>query len=222
MGNIHISHLGRIDYLSALDLQYHLVEKRSRGELSDLLLLLEHPHTYTLGRLGRLSNLKVSPEELDRSGIPLYRTGRGGDITYHGPGQLVGYPLLDLNRCGRDVGRYLRWLEEALIRALAVFHLKGERDRGFTGVWVEGKKVASIGIGVRRWVSYHGFALNVDPDLGFFEKIIPCGLTGRETTSIKNLLGRAPDPEEIRWEFTKAFIEVFAVSGGSVMAAGAK
>jgi lipoate-protein ligase B len=217
MGNIHVAHIGQTDYIVALNLQHHLLEKRALGEISDLLILLEHPHTFTLGRLGRLAHLKVSEEELERSGIPLHRTSRGGDITYHGPGQMVGYSIIDLNRRERDIGRYLDGLEEVLVRALAAFGLAGERERGFRGIWVEGKKLASIGIGVRRWIGHHGFSLNVDPDLGYFEKIVPCGLSGRETTSMKRLMGKAPDPEEVRWAVSKAFVEFFSMTEGGLL-----
>jgi lipoate-protein ligase B len=213
---MHIAHLGQTDYLAALSIQHHLLEKRALGEIADLLILVEHPHTFTLGRLGKLAHLKVSEEELERSGIPIHRTSRGGDITYHGPGQMVGYPIVDLNPRGRDIGRYLNGLEDVLIRALAVFGLTGEREKEFRGVWIEGKKIASIGIGVRRWIGYHGFSLNVDPDLGYFEKIVPCGLAGRETTSMKRLMGKAPQTEEVRWAVSKAFLEVFSTDGGAV------
>ena len=213
MRAIQIARLGQVDYLSALDLQHHLLEKRSAGEIPDLLLLLEHPHTFTQGRLGNMKHLRVPVEELEREGISLFYTRRGGDITYHGPGQLVGYPIIDLNGCGRDIGRYLRGLEQVLIRALASFGLQGEQLRGLTGVWVEGRKVASIGIGVRRWVTYHGFSLNVDPELGFFEKIVPCGLADRKTTSMREQMGSAPDPEEVRWAVSRNFIEVFGEVG---------
>ena len=216
MENIHIAHLGQTDYLAALSIQHHLLEKRALGEISDLLILLEHPHTFTMGRLGKMAHLKVSEKELERSGIPIHRISRGGDITYHGPGQMVGYPIVDLNSRGRDIGRYMNGLEEVLIRALAVFGLAGERENGFRGVWIEGKKIASIGIGVRRWIGYHGFSLNVDPDLSQFDKIVPCGLAGRETTSMKRLMGRAPETEEVRWAVSKAFVEVFSMEGGTV------
>jgi len=214
MRNLQITHLEQIDYRSALGLQHRLMEKRSTGEIADQLLLLEHPHTFTLGRTGRLEHLRISAEELSQSGIPLYQTRRGGNITYHGPGQLVGYPIIDLNGCGRDIGRYLRGLEQVLIRSMAMFNLKGEQLRGLTGVWVDGKKIASIGIAVRHWITYHGFSLNIDPDLCFFDKIVPCGLRDREVTSMRQLLGEGrADAEEVRWAVSKSFIEIFCSIG---------
>lgn len=206
---IRVLHLGQVDYLQSLELQHQIMEKRYRGELSDTLLLLQHPHTFTLGRLGEISHLNVPPEKLDQMGIPLHRTGRGGDITYHGPGQLVGYPIVDLKGYKRDIGRYLRNLEEVLLRTLAVFGLVGERQEGLTGVWVRGKKIASIGIGVRRWITYHGFSLNIDPHLEYFDMIIPCGLKDRETTSMGKLLGKPPDFGESCGVVSKEFLDVF-------------
>ena len=187
---------GRIGYEPALKLQATLVERRRRGEIPDTLLLLEHPHVITLGSSGRAGHVLLAADELARRGIALHQAGRGGDVTYHGPGQLVGYPILDLKPNRRDLHLYLRTLEAVLIRTLAAFGLAGERDPAATGVWVGGAKVAAIGIRVSSgWITSHGFALNADTDLSYFDAIVPCGLPGRSVTSISRLLGRQVTPE---------------------------
>jgi lipoate-protein ligase B len=180
--------LGHVEYRSALQFQLQCVERRASGEIPDTLLLLTHPHVYTIGRIGSDANLLVPAESLAREGIAVERVSRGGDITYHGPGQLVGYPIVMLAR--PDVHRFIRSVEEALIDALSDFGISGRRIEGLTGVWVEDKKIASIGIGVRRWITYHGFALNVDTDLSYFRRIHLCGLKGREATSVAEVTGR--------------------------------
>jgi lipoate-protein ligase B len=188
--------LGEVDYRRALGMQLDLVRRRADEEIPDTLLLLTHPHVYTLGPTGDPSNLLVAESELEREGISLERVSRGGDITYHGPGQLVGYPIVRLP--GPDLHRYLRSLEAALIEALSAFGIAGERIPGLTGVWVDGRKIASIGVGVKRWVAHHGFALNVSTDLSRFAKINLCGLHGRSATSMAALLGCAPEMGEVR------------------------
>ncbi len=186
---------GRIGYEPALELQATLVERRRRGEIPDTLLLLEHPHVITLGSSGCAGHVLIPADELARRGIALYETGRGGDVTYHGPGQLVGYPILDLKPNRRDLHRYLRSLEAVLIRALGAFGLAGERDESATGVWVGGAKVAAIGIRVSSgWITSHGFALNAETELSYFDAIVPCGLHGRQVTSISRLLARRVTP----------------------------
>jgi len=191
-----ILRLGRVPYGEALDLQEALLERRQRGEIEDTLLLLEHPAVLTLGRGGDEANVLADRAQLSALGIEVRRVGRGGDVTYHGPGQLVGYWIVSLRRWHDDVGRFLRAIEETLIRALAPFGIEGRRVPGFTGVWcpVPGRsdleKIASIGVGIRRWVSYHGFALNVTTDLSHFDAIVPCGLRGKRMTSMERLLGR--------------------------------
>jgi len=199
---------GRLHYERALALQERLLEQRSRQD-EDFLILLEHFPVITFGRAAGEANLLCSGQELTRRGIDVVRTGRGGDVTYHGPGQLVGYPIVDLNREGRDIHRFLRRLEEVLIRTLAAFNLPGERISGKTGVWVEGEKIASIGIGVRRWISWHGFALNLSGDLSGFRNIIPCGLTGVTMASMEGLLGRSISAGEVQQRLILAFSEVF-------------
>src|SRR5512146_903069 len=190
------SWLGHVEYRRALELQMQCLRQRAGGEIPDTLLLLTHPHVYTIGRLGDETNLLVSREQLEREGIPVERISRGGDITYHGPGQLVGYPIVLLSR--PDVHRFVRCIEAALIESLSVFGVPGERIEGLTGVWAMGKKIASIGIGVRRWVTYHGFALNVNTDLSFFRRIHLCGLKGKEATSIEEVTGRKIPMESVR------------------------
>ncbi len=188
--------LGHVAYQRALEIQLDCLERRARGEIADTLLLFTHPHVYTFGRTGNPENLLVSPESLAREGIPVARVGRGGDVTYHGPGQLVGYPIVRLAR--PDVHRYVRALEAALIEALGAFGVAGRRIEGLTGVWAGEKKIASIGVGVRRWVTYHGFALNVCTDLSYFRRIHLCGLVGREATSISESIGRDVPVDEVR------------------------
>jgi lipoyl(octanoyl) transferase len=173
--------LGRMGYAEAFGWQRDFVERRKRGEIPDQLLIVEHPPVVTMGRNGREQNLLASPELLARAGIEFHHTDRGGDVTFHGPGQIVGYPIFDLREWKRDVVAYVRALEEVLIRALGEFGIEGRRVERATGVWVSlpgGRaKIAAIGIHVSRWVASHGFALNVDPDLSYFRYIVPCGLT---------------------------------------------
>jgi lipoate-protein ligase B len=187
---------GCVEYRRALELQLFRVDCRARGETPDTLLLLTHPHVYTFGRTGQLANLLVAEEDLLREGIPVERVARGGDVTYHGPGQLVGYPIVLLAR--PDVHRFVRCLESALIEALAVFGVPSRRIEGMTGVWVGEKKIASIGVGVKRWITYHGFALNVTTDLSYFRRIHPCGLRGREATSLAEITGKVVPMDEVR------------------------
>ena len=187
---------GLLGYPAALELQAALVEQRRIGEIPDTLLLLEHPHVFTLGSTGGRAHLLASPGELAARGIGVYEAGRGGDVTYHGPGQLVGYPILDLKPDRKDLHAYLRSLERVLIAALRTFGIEGERDKSATGVWAGGAKVAAIGIRVSTgWITSHGFALNADTDLSYFDSIVPCGLHGRRVTSVSRLLGRRVAPQ---------------------------
>jgi lipoyl(octanoyl) transferase len=189
--------LGRIDYGGALELQQRLVGDRKQGLVPDQLLLLEHPHVITLGRNGQMNNLLASEEVLRRAGVSFFPTDRGGDITYHGPGQLVGYPILDLREWKRDVGAYVRGLEQAIIDTLAAYDIVAGRIPKLTGVWVGEHKIAAIGVHISRWVTSHGFALNVDTDLSYFQYIVPCGLT-KPVTSMARLGVRATLPEVSR------------------------
>lgn len=200
--------LGRLEYPSALSLQERLVEKKIRGELpADLLLLLEHPPVFTIGRSGKEGHL------LEPGKAPLHRVGRGGDITYHGPGQLVAYPIVDLkSKLRRDVHLYLHCLEKAVIRTLGIFGVIARRLPPWTGVWVDERKIASIGIAVKRGVTHHGVALNIDPDLTPFEWIVPCGLPGVKITSVKRELGREVSPERVKAEFVNCFARCLGYS----------
>jgi lipoyl(octanoyl) transferase len=188
--------LGHVEYREALEIQLRRIERRAAGEVPDTLFLLTHPHVYTLGRSGDDANLLVPRETLALEGISVERVGRGGDITYHGPGQLVGYPIFLMGK--PDVHRFVRSIEAALIEVLAGFGVHARRIEGLTGVWVGEKKIASIGVGIRKWVTYHGFALNVTTDLSYFRRIHLCGLKGREATSIAEVTGAAPPMEEVR------------------------
>ncbi len=184
-----VRELGRIDYGQALELQQQLVAGRKQGLVPDHLLLLEHPHVITLGRNGHRENLLAENDVLERAGIAFYPTDRGGDITYHGPGQLVGYPILDLREWKRDVGAYVRAVEQVIIETLADYGISAGRIPKLTGVWVDGRKIAAIGVHISRWVTSHGFALNVSTDLNYFHYIVPCGLT-RPVTSMAGLGAR--------------------------------
>lgn len=176
---LSVARLGTMEYRAALDLQDALVRARHEGRIGDLLLLLEHPHVYTLGR-GASERFIVAPPR----DAPIYRVSRGGQVTYHGPGQLVGYPILKLEGAARDVHGYLRALEQVLIDALARCEIAAGRRDGLTGVWVDRRKIASLGVGIRRWTTLHGFAVNVATDLGCFDAIVPCGIEGCVITSI--------------------------------------
>ena len=190
-----IRELGRVGYSEALAIQKQLVEQRKQGLIPDQLLIVEHPHVITLGRNGRQENLLASEEVLRREGIEFYPTDRGGDITYHGPGQIVGYPIFDLREWKRDVVAYVRAIEAVISDALAEFGIAAGTMAGCTGVWVDGKKVAAIGVHISRWVTSHGFALNHRTDLKYFQYIVPCGLT-KPVTSMEEL-GCGANREEI-------------------------
>ena len=202
-----VRELGRLDYGRALDLQAELVSRRKQGEIPDQLLLLEHPHVITLGRNGHMENLLATSEVLRSSGIAFHPTDRGGDITYHGPGQLVGYPILDLREWKRDVGAYVRSIEQVLIDLLADFRITAGRIPGCTGVWVDNAKIAAIGVHISRWVTSHGFALNVNTDLQYFQYIVPCGLT-KPVTSMARLGARA-SLEEVSRRLVEHFGRAF-------------
>jgi lipoyl(octanoyl) transferase len=197
MRNCALRELGRVGYGEALVLQRELIAARKAGQVPDQLLLLEHPHVITLGRNGHMENVLASGEILDRAGITFCPTDRGGDVTYHGPGQLVGYPILDLKDWHRDVGAYVRGIEQTIIDTLSDFGIAAGRIPKLTGVWVEGRKIAAIGVHLSRWVTSHGFALNVNTDLNYFQYIVPCGLT-KPVTSMAQLGVRATLPEVSR------------------------
>ncbi len=203
--------VGRLDYQTAWDLQRELYEQRLAGEIADAFLLTEHPHTYTLGKSGQEENLVADEFALRRQGIEVFRIDRGGDITYHGPGQIVGYPILDLHNHYLDVHRFLRDLEEVIIQTLAEYKIKAGRVEGLTGVWVDGAKVAAIGVKVTRWITMHGFAFNVNTDLSYFGNIVPCGITDKPVTSMEKLLGSQLDYVEVQDKVCEKFGEVFGV-----------
>ena len=190
-----VADLGTVPYAEALELQRAVARARIAGEIAeDVLLLVEHPPVVTLGRGTKAGNLTASPELLAARGVELFEVDRGGDVTFHGPGQLVGYPVIDLKRHRQDLHWYLRQLEEALIRALAPFGIIGARSVGQTGVWTTGQKIASIGVHARDWVTWHGFALNVSTDLSYFGLMVPCGIEAVTMTSVNvelNAMGRA-------------------------------
>lgn len=208
--------LGAVPYREAWDLQQRLVQARQQELVGDMLVLLEHPHVYTLGRRATLDHLLADSTTLERLGAAAYRVDRGGDITYHGPGQLVGYPVLDLRQRRLDVHGYLRHIEEALIRALARFGIAAGRDPQHTGVWVVREKIAAIGVKVSRGVTSHGFALNLCPDLSYFSHIVPCGIADRRVTSIERLLGARLRGETVREVVAAEWATVF---GGEWQAA---
>ncbi|HEY8369316.1 MAG TPA: lipoyl(octanoyl) transferase LipB [Thermodesulfobacteriota bacterium] len=205
--------LGRVPYAEALALQRDLARRRQAGEVPDTLLLCEHPPVVTLGRASRPEHLLASREALERRGVEVFDVERGGDVTYHGPGQLVGYPIVDLHGHGRDLHRYLRALEEVIIRTAAAFGVAAGRVAGKTGVWVGDRKLASIGIHVSRWVSWHGLAVNVtDEALPGFELIVPCGLAGVRMTTLTREAGRPVTLTEAKRALEEAFRAAFTPS----------
>lgn len=214
MNTFKVYKLGKVSYRKALEIQLKLLEMRTNGEIGDTLLLLEHPPTFTIGRRGNMGNLLAAKNYLSKAGIHFEVISRGGDITYHGPGQLVGYPIMDLNGMGRDIHKYLRNLEETIILSLADFGIRGRRIKGITGVWTKWHKIASIGVGVRRWVTYHGFALNVNTDLSYFDMIVPCGIENVKMTSIQRWLGKKEyiDMPEAEDSIINAFSQVFNIT----------
>jgi len=201
--------LGVVEYGAAYKLQKRLHQERVEGEIGDTLLLLEHPPTITLGKAGSIENILVPRETLHRMGISLYFVDRGGDVTYHGPGQLVGYPILDLSSRGGDLKRYVRDLEEVLIRTLEDFSIEAGRDPRHAGVWIDQKKIASIGLSIREWVTMHGFALNVCSNLEGFSLIHPCGFKDRKAASMQELLGFQPSMDQVTERLLGHFSEVF-------------
>ena len=213
---LRIEDLGLRPYAEALEIQRELRRQRIAGEIAeDVLLLVEHPPVITLGRGTRATSLPLSPEELVRRGVEVFEVERGGDVTFHGPGQLVGYPILDLRRHREDLHWYLRSLEDVLIQALGRMEIEADRSPGRTGVWTAGRKIASIGIHVKQWVTLHGFALNVTTNLDPFDLIVPCGIQQVVMTSVAEELLRS-DPadlmDEVRRQVVEAFREVFGMS----------
>lgn len=223
---IQLLDLGQKDYKETWEYQEELFKDivdlkiRNRREELDLetpnyLLFVEHPHVYTLGKSGDFSNLLLSEKQLEAKGATFYKINRGGDITYHGPGQIVGYPILDLENFFTDIHKYLRFLEEVIIRALADYNIVGTRSEGETGVWLGvgtpfARKICAMGVRASRWVTMHGFALNVNADLGYFDNIIPCGIRGKAVSTLNVELGvEKVDEEEVKEKIKKYFSELF-------------
>lgn len=203
--------LGLIEYSEAYDVQKRLWSRKLAGQGADALLLLEHPPTITIGKSGKLENLLVAKEELAKQGISLFLTDRGGDITYHGPGQLVVYPIIDLRNRGKDIHRYVHDLEEVVIKTLADLSIPAGRNQRNVGVWVGNEKIAAIGVSIRRWVTMHGLALNVNPNLEHFSLINPCGILEGGVTSISKLLGHDLPVEAVGERLVARFSDVFDV-----------
>jgi len=204
--------LGTIDYKDAWDLQKNLFNSRYKKEINDTLLLLEHPHTYTLGKTADRNNLIAEDKFLNQNKISVYDIDRGGDITYHGPGQIVGYPIINLTGWKKDTHKYLRAIEEVIIKTCAEYNIAAGRNQEYTGVWVGDKKIAAIGIKVNKWITMHGFAFNVNTDLSLFDGIIPCGIKEKSVTSLQNELGRAIEINEVKTFILEKFTEVFDYS----------
>jgi lipoyl(octanoyl) transferase len=213
---LEVVDLGMIAFAAAWELQKRVVAARKAGAIGDVLLFCEHPHVITLGRSGNRANLLASENVLRQKGIEYFETTRGGDITYHGPGQIVGYPILNLGAIRRDVVWYVRMLEEGMIRATAEFAVAAQREAEKTGIWVarEGRseKLAAIGVHISRWVTSHGFAYNVATDLRYFDLMVPCGIAGRKATSLEKLLGRCVVFDEVKPWLAKYLGEVLGLT----------
>ncbi len=207
---LNIVNLGLIDYKEAWELQQKTWRFRRSGAIDDTLFLLEHPHTYTLGKVADKNNLICSADYLEKNNISIYEVDRGGDITYHGPGQLVGYPIINLADWKEDTHEYLRNLENVIIAVCDYFGLNAKKINGLTGVWIENRKICAIGIKVSAWVTMHGFAFNVNTDLSLFNGIIPCGIKDKEVTSVKKELGKQISMDEVKRVTAKYFREFFS------------
>ena len=215
MRTCHTIELGLMGYAEAWEVQKRVVAARKAGAISDVLLFCEHPHVITLGRNGKREHLLASEDVLRQKGVEFHETDRGGDITYHGPGQIVGYPILDLDALRRDVHWYVRMLEECMIRATGEFGIVARREEGKTGIWVQAgeaeEKLAAIGVHISRWVTSHGFAYNLATDLRYFDLIVPCGIAQRKATSLEKLLGRGVKRSEVKSLLANHFGEVFGL-----------
>lgn len=225
--SIQVNDIGRSEYRQAWDLQDQLfkgiidIKLKNRNQETEeerpgYFIFTEHDHVYTLGKSGDLSNLLLSEEQLKQKGISFFKSNRGGDITYHGPGQIVGYPIMDLEAFKPDIRWYMRSLEEVIIRTIGEYGLKGSRSDGETGVWLDvgtpfARKICALGVRTSRWVTMHGFALNVNTDLGFFDHIIPCGIRGKAVTSMHAELQKKTPLEEVKTHILKHFSEVFEI-----------
>lgn len=210
--NVTIIDIGRSQYDEVWQLQKELFDLRNSGAIEDVLILTEHDHVYTIGKSGDQNHLLATEEELSLQGIGVFNIDRGGDITYHGPGQIVGYPILDLNSYGPDIHLYMRKLEEVMIRSLKKFKIDGIREEGMTGVWVNGEKIGAIGVKVSRWITMHGFALNVNTDLSKFDRIVPCGIFHKGVTSMSRVLEERIVIEDVKKIIARSFEDVFGVT----------
>jgi lipoyl(octanoyl) transferase len=210
MRSLAVRRLGLTPYADALALQRSLVEERKAGAIPDTLLLLEHPHVITIGvRKGGAAHVVATPDRLDQLGVEVFESGRGGDVTYHGPGQLVAYPILDLTPDRQDVHRYVRDLEEAMIRVCADFGVAATRVPGLSGAWVHAEKIGAVGVRISRWITSHGIALNVTTDLDYFRLIVPCGISDRGVTSLSRLIDAVPRAADVEDSFVRHFMDVF-------------
>lgn len=226
--NIQLKDLGLKDYKEVWDFQTELLDEiisvkrdnrknNTQNTTSNHFIFVEHPHVYTLGKSGDLSNLLLNEDQLKQKGAVFYKINRGGDITYHGPGQIVGYPILDLENFFTDIHKYLRFLEEVIIQTLAEYNISGSRSEGETGVWLDvgtpfARKICAMGIRSSRWVTMHGFALNVNANLGYFDNIIPCGIRGKAVTSMEAELGEKIDLAEVKEKILFHFKDIFEVT----------
>jgi len=201
--------LGLIDFQQAWDLQKKLFTQRIENKINDTLILLEHPHTFTLGKVADKKNLIWNENQLQENEVKVFEIDRGGDITYHGPGQIVGYAILDLKSWYQDTHKYLRALEEVIINVLKDFSIVSARKEGLTGVWIDDRKVCAIGIKISRWITMHGFAFNVNTDLNLFNGIIPCGISDKDVTSLEKELGGKQNLNEVKERIVRSFMEVF-------------
>lgn len=201
--------LGLTDYKEAWDLQKQIHLYKQKNKFNDVIITVEHPHVYTLGKTGTRDHVLINDDEMQAKGISYYEIDRGGDITYHGPGQLVAYPIFDLNNHYKDTHRFLRDLEEAVIQTLAEYRIEGRHDEEFTGVWVGEEKICAIGIKASRWITMHGLALNVNNDLSFFDKIIPCGIFHKGVTSMNILTKKNIDMASLKEQLIQNFLQIF-------------
>ena len=208
--NLEYLNLGVVPYQDAWELQKSIMSLRKAEKTDDVLILLEHPHTYTLGKVAKQENLLFSEKELQERNISTFEIDRGGDITYHGPGQIVGYPIINLKNWYADSHKYLRTLEEVLIKVLDEFGIKAGRNPKYTGVWVDDRKIAAIGIKISSWITMHGFAFNVNTDLSLFNGIIPCGIKEKDVTSLQELTGQPQDIQVIKQKILRHFMETFS------------
>ncbi len=213
---VYVVDFGLTDFGSLWQVQKEINSFKQKNKCADLLIFTEHKNVYTLGRGGNRDHLLINEEEMNGKGIEYYEIDRGGDLTYHGPGQLVCYPIFDLNNYYPDTHKYLRDLEEVIIRTLKSYGIESGRDEQYTGVWIGDEKICSIGIKVSRWITMHGLAFNVNNELGYFEKIIPCGIFHKGMTSMKKLLGKEQDMNEVRERVIKSFEEVFGITSTEI------